>query len=173
MSEVVVNLYEAKSRLSALVERAAAGEEIIIAKAGHPKARLVPFQRAKQLREPGGWEGKVWVADDFDEPLPPDILNSVRRGGMRHSGRLLLDTHVFIWWRVNSPLLGRDARAAIASADLVFVSVASAWEAAHQDRAWQAAPARELRGGRDREPVRALADRLCTCRGRWIAAASP
>jgi prevent-host-death family protein len=76
MSEVVVNLYEAKSRLSALVERAAAGEEIIIAKAGHPKARLVPFQRAKQLREPGGWEGEVWVADDFDEPLPPDILKA-------------------------------------------------------------------------------------------------
>jgi PIN domain nuclease of toxin-antitoxin system len=49
---------------------------------------------------------------------------------MSFSGRLLLDTHVFIWWRANSPLLGRDARAAIASADLVFVSVASAWEAA-------------------------------------------
>jgi PIN domain nuclease of toxin-antitoxin system len=44
---------------------------------------------------------------------------------MRRSGRLLLDTQVFIWWRVNSPLLGRDARA-----DLVFVSVASTWEAA-------------------------------------------
>jgi PIN domain nuclease of toxin-antitoxin system len=49
---------------------------------------------------------------------------------MRRFGRLLLDTHVFIWWRVNSPLLGWEARAAIASADLVFVSVASAWEAA-------------------------------------------
>jgi PIN domain nuclease of toxin-antitoxin system len=49
---------------------------------------------------------------------------------MKLSGRLLLDTHVFIWWRVNSPLLGRDARAAIASAELVFVSLASAWEAA-------------------------------------------
>jgi prevent-host-death family protein len=74
MGEMIVNLYEAKSRLSALVERAAAGEEIIIAKAGHPKARLVPLEPARQLREPGGWEGRVWVADDFDEPLPPDIL---------------------------------------------------------------------------------------------------
>jgi prevent-host-death family protein len=74
VSEVVVNLYEAKSRLSALVERAAAGEEIIIAKAGLPKARLVPFAPARQPREPGGWEGKIWIADDFDEPLPPDIL---------------------------------------------------------------------------------------------------
>jgi PIN domain nuclease of toxin-antitoxin system len=49
---------------------------------------------------------------------------------MKLSGRLLLDTHVFIRWRVNSPLLGRDAHAAIAGAELVFVSVASAWEAA-------------------------------------------
>jgi prevent-host-death family protein len=76
MGEVVVNLYEAKSRLSALVERAAAGEEIIIAKAGHPKARLVPFEPAGSPRQPGGWESKVWVADDFDEPLPPDILKA-------------------------------------------------------------------------------------------------
>jgi PIN domain nuclease of toxin-antitoxin system len=44
--------------------------------------------------------------------------------------RLLLDTHVFIWWRENSPRLGADVRRRIASADLVFVSVASAWEAA-------------------------------------------
>lgn len=49
---------------------------------------------------------------------------------MSPSGRLLLDTRVFLWWRANSPLLGVDARAAIARADLVFVSVASAWEAA-------------------------------------------
>ena len=76
VSGVVVNLYEAKSRLSALVERAAAGEEIIIAKAGHPKARLVPLATAKRPREPGGWEGRVWVADDFDEPLPSGILKA-------------------------------------------------------------------------------------------------
>ncbi len=44
--------------------------------------------------------------------------------------RLLLDTHAFIWWRENSPRLGADARGRIASASLVFVSVASAWEAA-------------------------------------------
>jgi prevent-host-death family protein len=74
VSEVVINLYEAKSRFSALVERAAAGEEIIIAKAGRPRARLVPFSTAQQPREPGGWEGRVWIADDFDDPLPPEIL---------------------------------------------------------------------------------------------------
>lgn len=74
MSGAIVNLYEAKTALSRLVERAAAGEEIIIAKAGKPKARLVPLTGQVEPRQPGGWEGKVWVAEDFDEPLPADIL---------------------------------------------------------------------------------------------------
>lgn len=69
-----VNLYEAKTHLSDLVERAAAGEEIIIAKSGRPRARLVPLPEERSLREPGGWEGQVWIADDFDAPLPPEIL---------------------------------------------------------------------------------------------------
>lgn len=69
-----VNLCEAKTRLSELVERAAAGEEIVIAKAGRPRARLVPLSEEKTPRQPGGWEGRVWVADDFDDPLPPEIL---------------------------------------------------------------------------------------------------
>ena len=50
--------------------------------------------------------------------------------GAQRDVTALLDTHVFLWWRENSPLLGGNARAAIARADLVFVSVASAWEAA-------------------------------------------
>jgi prevent-host-death family protein len=70
-----VNLYEAKTRLSELVDRAAAGEEIVIAKAGSPKARLVPLPRIGKPRKPGGWEGRLWIADDFDAPLPPEILN--------------------------------------------------------------------------------------------------
>lgn len=70
-----LNLYEAKTHLSDLVERAAAGEEIVIAKAGTPMARLVPMPEPKPpvLRKPGMWKGKLWVADDFDDPLPPEI----------------------------------------------------------------------------------------------------
>jgi prevent-host-death family protein len=68
-----INLYEAKTRLSELVERASSGEEIIIAKAGKPVARLVPLAPARR-RKPGGWEGRLWVSDDFDEPLPAEIL---------------------------------------------------------------------------------------------------
>ena len=72
-----LNLYEAKTQLSKLVERAAAGEEIVIAKAGRPMAKLVPIEphRPNKLREPGLLKGKVWMADDFDE-WPPDILAS-------------------------------------------------------------------------------------------------
>lgn len=70
-----VNIYEAKTSLSELVERAAAGEEIIIAKAGKPKARLVPLESALPKRVPGLGKGKWKVADDFDAPLPPDVLD--------------------------------------------------------------------------------------------------
>lgn len=71
-----VNLYEAKTKLSSLVERAAAGEEIVIAKGGKPKARLGPLRRATSRRAPGGWAGRIWVAEDFDEPLPQEVLAS-------------------------------------------------------------------------------------------------
>ena len=73
MSDVVFNLYQAKSSLSRLVDRAAAGEEIVIAKAGKPQAKLVPIAPVTTARQPGGWEGRVYVADDFDEPLPEEI----------------------------------------------------------------------------------------------------
>jgi prevent-host-death family protein len=72
----MVNLYEAKTHLSQLVEEAAAGEEVIIAKAGKPAARLVPLAAAKQPRAPGGWQGQVWVADDFDAELSADELSA-------------------------------------------------------------------------------------------------
>ncbi len=70
----IVNLYEAKTNLSALVERAAAGEEIVIAKAGKPCARLGPLPSKRIRRRPGGWKGRMWIARDFDAPLPPEIL---------------------------------------------------------------------------------------------------
>jgi prevent-host-death family protein len=68
-----VNIYEAKTHLSDLVDRASAGEEIVIAKAGVPVARLVPL-RAVRERAPGAWAGKVTIANDFDAPLSGDIL---------------------------------------------------------------------------------------------------
>jgi prevent-host-death family protein len=64
---MLVNLHEAKTHLSRLVERAANGEEIIIAKAGHPKARLVAYVSPTRPRRPGRWSGRVRIAADFDQ----------------------------------------------------------------------------------------------------------
>ena len=70
----VVNLYEAKTQLSKLVERAASGEEIVIAKAGEPKARLVALDKPRAARKPGAWKGRLVVAPDFEAPLPEEML---------------------------------------------------------------------------------------------------
>ena len=64
-----VNLYQAKTKLSQLVERAARGEEIVIAKAGKPKAKLLPL-RARPHREPKNLLGITYIAEDFDAPMP-------------------------------------------------------------------------------------------------------
>ena len=68
-----VNLYDAKTNLSKLVDRAAAGEEIVIAKAGKPKAKLVPYRTAKKRRFGRNLLGITYIADDFDGPLPPEL----------------------------------------------------------------------------------------------------
>ncbi len=62
-----VNVHEAKTHLSRLLERAAAGEEIIIGKAGKPIARLVPLEAAKPVRRPGSLKGKIKILPGFDE----------------------------------------------------------------------------------------------------------
>jgi prevent-host-death family protein len=66
---VVVNIHEAKTHLSSLLSRVAGGEEIIIAKAGRPIARLVPIERRGRGRKPGHYAGRGYVSDDFDAPL--------------------------------------------------------------------------------------------------------
>lgn len=62
-----VNIHEAKTHLSRLVDRAAEGEEITIARAGKPVASLVAYQPPIGRRVPGAWSGQVWIAADFDE----------------------------------------------------------------------------------------------------------
>ena len=76
----IVKLYDAKTHLSGLVERASRGEEFIIAKGDEPKARLVPLEKRGGRRGPGGWQGKVQISDDFDAPLPPDVLRRFNAG---------------------------------------------------------------------------------------------
>ncbi len=74
-----VALYEAKTHLSSLVDRASAGEEIVISKSGKPKARLVPLGDVHPRREPGKGRGQWSMRKDFDAPLPPDV-----EGGFHH-----------------------------------------------------------------------------------------
>lgn len=73
-----VNVHEAKTHLSRLLERVAAGDEVVIAKAGKPVARLVPV--APPGKRPLGLDaGKVWIADDFNAPLPDELLDEFER----------------------------------------------------------------------------------------------
>ena len=69
-----VNIHAAKTHFSRLVERAANGEEIIIAKAGKPVARLMPLAVASRRRRMGLLKGKIKIAENFDAPLPEEIL---------------------------------------------------------------------------------------------------
>jgi prevent-host-death family protein len=71
-----INIHEAKTHLSQLVEDAARGEEIVIAKAGKPVARLVGMDSIQTPRRPGLLKGKIWIAGDFDAPLPEDVLEA-------------------------------------------------------------------------------------------------
>lgn len=71
-----VSLYEAKTNLSGLVERAAAGAEFVIAKSGKPKALLVPLGDVRPLRNPGQGKGQWRVGRDFDAPLSAGLLDA-------------------------------------------------------------------------------------------------
>jgi prevent-host-death family protein len=73
MARMPVNVHEAKTHFSKLLERVALGEEIVIARAGHPVARLVPIAAEVAERHPGSARGDVWVSDEFDAPLPADV----------------------------------------------------------------------------------------------------
>jgi prevent-host-death family protein len=69
-----VNVHEAKTHLSRLLERALEGEEIVIMKAGKPLVRLEPVEKAPVSRKLGSAKGQFVVPDDFDAPLPEEIL---------------------------------------------------------------------------------------------------
>ncbi len=75
-----VSLYQAKTQLSRLVERAAEGEEIVIAKSGRPLARLMPLEDTRALRVPGRGKGKWRVGKNFDAPLPDAVVRDFEGG---------------------------------------------------------------------------------------------
>ena len=74
MKTKAISIHAAKTHFSTLVEEVAAGQEIIIAKAGKPMARLVPLETKNLRKTLGMLKGKIRVSDNFDAPLPPEIL---------------------------------------------------------------------------------------------------
>jgi prevent-host-death family protein len=69
-----VNVHDAKTHLSRLLERVERGEEIVIARAGKPVARLVAIEPVLARRPLGKYRGQIWISDDFDEPLPWQVF---------------------------------------------------------------------------------------------------
>jgi prevent-host-death family protein len=74
---IVRNISQAKAELSALIEEVQKGREVIVAKAGKPVAKLVPYRGANRPRKPGAMKGQIWIAPDFDT-LPDDIAEAFR-----------------------------------------------------------------------------------------------
>ncbi|MBI3890225.1 MAG: type II toxin-antitoxin system prevent-host-death family antitoxin [Candidatus Wallbacteria bacterium] len=78
-SVILKNISAAKAELSALIERVEKGEEVLIARAGRPVARLVPYEGIARRREPGALRGQIDIAPDFDD-LPDDLARAFGAG---------------------------------------------------------------------------------------------
>ncbi len=75
---LIVNMHDAKTNLSKLVERACSGEDVTIAKDGKPVVKLVPVEPAFKQRPKGLYAGKIVIHDDFDDPLPDEFMEAFR-----------------------------------------------------------------------------------------------
>jgi prevent-host-death family protein len=83
-----INIHEAKTHFSKLLQKVASGEEVTIARAGVPIARLVPAEPMNKVRPLGFARGEVWVADDFDAPLPDELLKEFYGGELPQTPKL-------------------------------------------------------------------------------------
>lgn len=75
-----VNIHEAKTNLSRLVDEVSDGEVVVLAKAGKPVAKIVPLGAERKARKPGFLKGKIKIGKDFDAPLPDDVLAGFEGG---------------------------------------------------------------------------------------------
>lgn len=81
---MVINVYEAKTNFSKLLDRVAGGEELVLGRAGRPIARLVPYTKPRLPRRPGRLSGRVWIAPDFDE-TPAEVIADFEGTGANSS----------------------------------------------------------------------------------------
>ena len=79
MTITIINIHEAKTHLSRILEEVAAGKEVIIAKAGKPMARLVPMQEKATKKKLGLLKGKIKIPADFNKPLPEAVMQQFER----------------------------------------------------------------------------------------------
>ncbi len=79
MKNSTINIHEAKTHLSRLVDEVCKGKELILSKAGKPLVKLVPLEQAKTRRKPGFLKGKIKIAVDFDAPLPQDWFDDFEK----------------------------------------------------------------------------------------------
>jgi prevent-host-death family protein len=132
-----VNVHEAKTQFSRLIDAAHAGETVLVAKDGKPWARLVPLETDQRQRQPGLLRGQ-W-------PLP---RRAARPVALLMAPTLLLDTHALLWWLAKPEKLSSLAHAAINDpAATVFVSAATGWELATTGRLGQLPGAEKLLQG--------------------------
>ena len=75
-----VNIFETKTQLSKFIQMAENGEDVVIARAGKPVVRLTKLEPEKRAIRYGGLKGKIWIADDFDAPLPDEVLAEFENG---------------------------------------------------------------------------------------------
>jgi len=75
-----VNIHDAKTNFSKLINAVSRGEEVVIAKAGKPLAKIIAYEEKLEPRKGGQFKGLIHIADDFDEPLPADLLKQFYQG---------------------------------------------------------------------------------------------
>jgi len=71
---MLVNIHDAKTHFSKLINQVLSGDDIIIARGGKPLVRLVPYTKDEEIRHGGQFRGVIQISEDFDEPLPDDVL---------------------------------------------------------------------------------------------------
>jgi len=138
----LINIQAAKTHLSRIVEDVVEGEDVVLAKSGKPMVRLVRYAQTRKPRQPGRLAGKGWEAPDCWEPGESELESSIEEPILREEPalapvlprrprilRLLLDSHVVVWWLTSPERLSAETRALIAApGNDIILSAASVWE---------------------------------------------
>lgn len=138
----LINIQAAKTHLSRIVEDVVEGDDVVLAKSGKPMVRLVRYVQAREPRQPGRLAGKIWEAPDCWVPGESELEASIQEPILREEAmllpvlprrprvvRLLLDSHVVVWWLTSPERLSEETRTLIAApGNEILLSAASIWE---------------------------------------------